>query len=315
MTSASSPWDVPDVDEAGLSAQERPSAAAAVAAVRTLSRRDDLRAKIARASVRIDRKDALVAAGIGLLGAVPATQADEVIGEWLARIPGVDTIQWTNGAPSAREAYARLSEAMAGGYGLPSLQSIAAGPEAAAGLPLYADLVQRLPVDPVVAGQFANRAQSAWQAQDVDVVEAFLIPDGEDIFGSALTRLLTDRWVKRRGWAKGDQAFHEFKALAYGTTSVLSVALNPNPVAMGLAAWHLVRAMLATRSLTEMIVSLKDVAIAESRQVISEWDRELAASGDGNRWTALVLSQPLAEDPAASRASSKRLRDAFGGGN
>lgn len=285
-------WLDEPVDEAAGTAMLKHRGLATATA---LTRREELRDEIRRRSVRLGLQDALIAGGIGALGAVPATRIDDVVAKHLGDVPLLAPFRDPAGnLPSVRE----MGRLLAKGRGLPSITDIeslaASGREA---LPAFEPFVDRLKAGQVDALELGTRAADALTGP-TDFAEAFLI-NAEDVLETGLVKLLTGWWVGRRGWEPGSQIFHEFKALAYGTTAAISLPYNPNPIATGLSAWHLVKAMLASRELTKLIVELSEVAIAEAAGVIAAWDAQVERNrGMGDlvgRATSTTTADPVAD--------------------
>lgn len=282
-------WKRDDIDDVAVN-RTREEAAAATAAITMIADREELRSRIQASQIAVSRADVLAAVGIGILGAIPATTADERLGEWLAKLPGMDKLTWESATPTGREAISKLRSLVASGSGIDP-HAIATLPDADEVSPLFRTIVETASPDAA--------------DPSTDLVESLLLPEGDDIFGAALTRFLSDRWVNYRGWHQGTQAFHEFKALCYGTTAIVSLPLDPNPMAIGLSAWHLVRAMLASRDLSKLVIELADAAIAEGRLIQARWDAEVASSALVDAWVGrAAVGYPV---------SDSALLDAFSG--
>jgi hypothetical protein len=158
------------------------------------------------------------------------------------------------------------------------------------------------------AQDVARRLQSG----DLGNVDQLFSLDGEDMVGAAAARWMTDKWAAKRGWESGDRPYHEFKALTYGVNALATAPFNPNPIMLGLAAWHLFSAMAASWQLTQDIRELADLAIEEGRQAIADLDREVALWEPWSAAGARVARAPIliGED---GRGRDARLLGRFGG--
>ena len=226
--------------------------------LRTVSRRDDLRTRIAKAcSLRLEGRDVAVLVAIGLLGALP-TSPGEVIPEKLRRYVG--------GGALVRSQL--VGQIQAGNASLPISSLL--------------DLVR------------AEGGDTGWLAAMLGNAEiTTLLPDLEDGFETLETKALTDWWCNERGWRDGEQVFHEAKALAYGVNAVLGAFVNPDPLAFGLASWHWYRSLRASRATTDDLVEIVELAVADGQATIGASHDEIART-DRTRVTQLA-SRPFVD--------------------
>ncbi|MBP6832759.1 MAG: hypothetical protein KA978_18375 [Deltaproteobacteria bacterium] len=226
--------------------------------VEALSRREELRARAAGAlSGRLTTTDVAVLVGIGLLGALPTTPSD--------------------GLPGG------VREVIGHGVTLRDLVISQLGVGGGAG-PALGGVIQNLGMGGGVGGFAALLAAAPGSAPA-------LLPDFEDMFESVGTKILTDWWCGRQGWKDGEQVFHEAKALAYAVTAIGGAALNPDPIAFGLAGWHMYKAFEASRSLTKDLVELAAIAIRDGRRAMDALDHEVHRSLGVDRAVQSSLSK------------------------
>jgi hypothetical protein len=293
------PWTPFDPDSLSGSALVRdPRVAGAAAAADRLSRRDQLRALCDEAIGKtLKGSDLAAGVGIGLVSAIPGTPLDEMafeafrgspLGQWAGRVmPG-----WTPG-----DDVTRMSQWMHRG-----VATIQSGPIGAEGDGVR-EGVGAMGIDPA---DVARR----WREGELNDVDDLFTLDGEDLVGAAAARWMADKWTARRGWTRGDKPYHEFKALSYGVNAIVTAPFNPNPILMGLAAWHLFRAMAASRQLTAHLRELADLAIADGRAAMAAYDAQVAT---WERWSALgarVAARPILVGEARL-IEDDRLRSLF----
>ncbi len=276
------PWTGLDPETLnGTALTTDPRIGGATAAADALSRRNQLRETLTHQLGRaLGGKDLAVGVGIGLISSIPGTPLDEMaydsfkgspLGQWASRaapewLPGDQVSRvstWLHRAPST------ISLPGTGGEG-----------------DGVRDGLRIMGVDAV---DIAEKARNG-ELKDVD--DLFVL-DGEDMVGAAAARWLTDRWISRRGWQKGERHYHEFKALTYGVNAVVTAPFNPNPIMMGLSAWHMFCAVRASRKLTDQLCDLADLALEQGRRTMADWDLEMS---QWRRWSAMssaVASAPI----------------------
>jgi hypothetical protein len=130
-------------------------------------------------------------------------------------------------------------------------------------------------------------------------IDRGIIPDLEDGFETLATAALTDRWCKHRGWFEGQQIYHHAKALAYAINAGVGAYFNPDPLAFGLAIWHLYKAIQASRGLTEKLRMLVDRAIDDGEQAIRVIEGEI------------TITDGQIQAPASRRFGSRDDLDSF----
>jgi hypothetical protein len=203
--------------------------------------RSEVRAEVRAAmSSRLAPMDAAVMVAIGLLGALPTGPVTKV--------------------PPA------LATAIGHGVNIRELLvTQLAGGAAGGGLRAAVEL----------AGQSAN--ELSWVAPLLSKgIDAGVIPDLEDGFEVVTTARLTDMWCDRRGWRSGEMAYHQAKALAFTINASVGAYFNPDPLAFGLAVWHLYKSLSSSRALTAKLRAMVDASLAEADAAMARYEREVA---------------------------------------
>lgn len=206
--------------------------------------RADLRGEVRTAMAQtLAPTDAAVMVAIGLLGALPTGPVADAPA-WLTEIVGH--------SPMVREiVVGHLTGGSITGFGL------------------------RSAIDAASAGD----ARIAWFAPMLSQgIEQGIIPDLEDGFETLATAALTDLWCEHRGWREGQQVYHHAKALAYAVNAGVGAYFNPDPLAFGLALWHLYKSVKASRALTAKLRALVDRAIADGEAAMVDYDGQVTIS-------------------------------------
>ena len=245
------------------------------AASEQLSKRDELRAQIAKMGGHLSNRDIIAAVLIGLVSSIPSTPYDNQAAEWFLKKTGMALPEYRGGQSVSQAGMNLFKTAQ---NGVPNLGNIAS---------IDGDKPEMLNT------LLTNAAKG--QLNDAEGVAENLaqVFDFEDILGLGLGKLLTRQYVKHFGLEPNTLPYHEFKALAFGVQGIVSAYWNFNPFVIGLSLWHLAKCLWLGNKDVALYIQLTEVALEEGRQVMAKWEDTIKESQWSDKTIALEIGLPV----------------------